>query len=322
MTVSSNQDSAIPVEEQSPLTLAMFPGQGSQYVGMGKELCDVFPKAKLVFEEASDAIGLDVAKLCFEGPEDQLKLTCNTQPAILTCSIAQHRVLVEEAGFAAAYFAGHSLGEYSALVAANILDFSRAVLLVRQRGEAMQEAVPAGVGAMAAVLKCDDLQARCDKISTPECIVEIANFNSPQQQVVAGHKLAVDALGKSLENDDIRFVPLPVSAPFHSRLMGSAREAMTPLLQDTQLADSPAFIIPNVTAVVTTQYEIKQLIDQIDSPVQWTKTIQSAQSAGCNRYVEVGPGRVLFGLARRILPRGLKMLSTDDMKKAISDLSS
>lgn len=301
----------------------MFPGQGSQFVGMGKDLVDQFPAVKPVFEQASDAIKVDVKKLCFDGPESDLTLTANTQPCILTVSIAVWRVLKNETGFNPYLFAGHSLGEYSAAVASEKVDFERAVYLVRRRGEAMQEAVPAGVGAMSAVMNFDaaKLIAVCEKASSTEMSVEVVNFNSPQQLVIAGHKPAVLAVNQQLEKDGVRVVELPVSAPFHSRLMTKAREAMTPLLEDTQFSENDHDIIANLTGEVAKDYGPAYLIKQIDSPVKWTQTLETALGSGCDTFIEIGPGRVLFGLARRSLPREAKLLNTSDLVKAIKDIN-
>ncbi len=304
-------------------TLAMFPGQGSQFVGMGRDLLNEFPAAKLAFEEAEDAAKIQVRKLCLEGPEDELKLTANTQPCILTMSVAAWRVLQNEAGFKPDAFAGHSLGEYSAVVAAGKMDLGRAAFLVRRRGEAMQQAVPAGIGAMAAVMNvpADDLKARCAKASKPGSVAEVVNFNSPQQLVVAGHKTAVDALCSQLEADGQRFVVLPVSAPFHSSLMKPARDAMTPLLNDTKFAKTDTKVIANLTGRYADDYGARYLIEQINSAVLWTQTLETAHHSGLETYVEVGPGKVLFGLARKTLPKGPKLLHTEDVKQTIKDLT-
>lgn len=303
--------------------LAMFPGQGSQYVGMGRELLEHFPTAKETFEEASDTLAVDIRKLCLEAPEHDLNLTANTQPCILTISTAIWRVLKQETGFSPTLFAGHSLGEYSALVASEKLAFDRACFLVRRRGEAMQEAVPEGVGAMAAVLNCEaqELEKRCKGISNEDQRVEIANYNSPQQLVVAGHKGAVTALCQKLEADRIRFVVLPVSAPFHSSLMVKAKEAMRPLLEDTEILKNDQAVIANLTGVSESDYSVNNLIEQIDHAVLWTTSMATAKASGCDAYVEIGPGKVLFGLARRCLPKGLKILATDDTRKSISELN-
>ena len=303
--------------------LAMFPGQGSQYAGMGRQLLEQFPYVKDTFEEAEDAASLQIRRLCLDGPEADLRLTANTQPCILTVSAAIWRVLRRESGLAPTAFAGHSLGEYSALVAAGRLDLARAVYLVRRRGEAMQKAVPEGVGAMAAVINCpaNDLTQRCRELSRPDRLVEVVNFNSPQQLVVAGHKEAVDQLGQQLADEGIRFVSLPVSAPFHSSLMKPAREEMSPLLLDTVFESNESHIIANLTGKVERDYDARFLIEQINHPVLWTQSLESAGSLGCSTYLEVGPGKVLFGLARRGLPRGNVLIHTEDLPKAIEQIS-
>jgi len=304
--------------------LAMFPGQGSQHVGMSKDLLEQFPAAKQVFEEASDSINTNILKLCAEGPESDLTLTANTQPCILTVSTATWRILKSETDLNPVAFAGHSLGEYSALVASEKLDFSRACYLVRRRGESMQKAVPAGVGAMAAVLNVEakTLNSLCEKISTKEHSVQIANYNSTKQLVVAGHKPAVDLLCKKLEADKIRCVVLPVSAPFHSKLMSKAKKDMTPLLQETKIKSNNQTIIANLTGnTVTTEYDFSYLAKQIDHPVLWTQTMDRAIELECDTYVEIGPGRVLFGLAKRAVPKDSALITTTDIKKAISSLN-
>ncbi len=305
-----------------PSFLAMFPGQGSQFVGMGKELLGEFPDVRVIFEEAEDAARIPVRKLCFDGPEDDLKLTANTQPCILTVSIAYWRILTKEAGVTPALFAGHSLGEYSALVAAGKLEFSRAVYLVRMRGEAMQKAVPQGLGSMAAVMGSgvETLEPLCKSISSANSVVEVVNYNSPQQLVVAGHKAAVDALSRELEKDNIRSIMLPVSAPFHSSLMGPAREGMTPLLNDTKFIKNNTKVVANITGKIEEPYDASFLIRQMDGPVLWMQSLQTASEWGCDTYLEVGPGRVLFGLARRVLPREAKLMHVEDLKRTIQDL--
>ena len=304
-------------------TLAMFPGQGSQYVGMGRQLLTEFPDSRIAFEEAEDATRINIRKLCLEGPEEELKLTANTQPCILTVSAAIWRVLDREAGFRANWFAGHSLGEYSALVGAGKLALSRAAFLVRSRGEAMQAAVPAGTGAMAAIIGIapDALQARAIKASRPGRVVEVVNFNSPQQLVVAGHKSAVEDFVKSLEADKARCVMLPVSAPFHSSLMSKAREVMEPLLLDTPLCNSAEKVIANRSGRVEAPYQIQHLIEQIDHSVMWSQTLETAVAAGCIDYVEIGPGKVLTGLAKRQIPKEARLTHTDDIRAAITSLS-
>jgi len=298
-------------------TFAMFPGQGSQYVGMAKLLLDEFPYTKEIYEEAEDAAKAPIKKLCLEGPEDQLKLTANTQPCIVATSVATWKVMTNEKGFKADMFAGHSLGEYSALVASGRLAFARAISLVRARGLAMQKAVPEGMGAMTAVLSLEasKLEELCKKSAKPGEPVEVVNYNSPQQLVVAGAASAVKRLEEMLAAESVKFVSLPVSAPFHSSMMKPARDEMTPLLKDTQYVNNGTKIIPNLTAAITDTYGSDFLIQQIDSAVKWTQTIEAALHAGMNSYIEVGPGKVLWGLARRILPKGeFKLQHTDQVK--------
>jgi [acyl-carrier-protein] S-malonyltransferase len=296
--------------------LAMFPGQGSQYVGMGKQLLEQFPYTKRLFEEAEDATKVSIRRLCLEGPEDQLKLTANTQPCIVTVSVATWQVLTQEKGIKADLYAGHSLGEYSCLVAAGRLDFPTAVRLVRQRGLAMQKAVPEGVGAMSAVMSCapELLEGFCAEVTTMDDPVEVVNYNSPAQLVVAGSATAVTKLESLLQEKSFKFIRLPVSAPFHSKLMAPARIEMTPLLSQTKFTQTSNPVIPNLSAEIVTDYGADYLIKQIDSPVKWIQTVQMANMAGAGEFLEVGPGRVLVGLAKRILPKGeWKIASTDDI---------
>lgn len=303
-------------------TLAMFPGQGSQYVGMGRHLLSEFPTSRLAFEEAEDAAGINIRKLCLDGPEEDLKLTANTQPCILTVSIAIWRVLESEAGLTADTFAGHSLGEYSALVASGKLTLGRAAFLVRRRGEAMQAAVPRNTGAMAAVMGVapELLQAKAVNASRPGSIVEVVNFNSPQQLVIAGHKDAVETFVKSLEADKARCVMLPVSAPFHSSLMTKAKDAMAPLLRETLVRISSGKIIANRTGKIESPYQIEHLIEQIDHSVMWSQTLETAVAAGCTDFIEVGPGKVLVGLAKRQVPKDARLTHSDDTRAAITAL--
>jgi [acyl-carrier-protein] S-malonyltransferase len=300
--------------------LAMFPGQGSQYVGMGREAFSVFPAIfKPTFEEASDAIHVDLRKLCLEGPEDALRQTANTQPCIVASSVAAWRVMREETGITPTHFAGHSLGEYSALVASEKLAFGDAIRLVRRRGEAMQSAVPEGVGGMAAVMSVapGELERRCAEISHEGSQVVIANYNSPQQLVVSGHLSALQKLCGQLETDGFRSVQLPVSAPFHSPLMAPARAVMEPLLRAVRWTSNKNSVIPNRTGKPTTEYTADLLIEQIDHPVLWIQTIESVYATQCTRYLEVGPGKVLLGLVRRVLPRGVELIATDDLREGI-----
>lgn len=294
----------------------VFPGQGSQYPGMGKDLAANFGVARHVFEEAGDALGQDLASLCFNGPEDELKLTANTQPAILTTSIATLRAIEEETGLVPAYAAGHSLGEYSALVCAGALDFADAVRTVRQRGLFMQEAVPVGVGAMAAVigLKADVLEGFCREAAQGE-VVSPANFNSPGQVVIAGHASAVGrAVELAKSHGAKRALPLPVSAPFHCALMVPAGERLQTVLEG--IAVNP-LRFPVVTNVEATPNEDasrvrKLLVDQVSAPVRWEESVLAMAEAGVERYIEIGPGKVLSGLIKRIV-KGAATVNVEDV---------
>lgn len=288
----------------------VFPGQGSQKVGMGRAWVERFPEAKAVFEEADERLGFSLSKLCWEGPEEELQRTANTQPALLTVSVAILRVL-EKAGAKPAAAAGHSLGEYSALVAAGALDFGRALALVRRRGELMQEAVPEGVGAMAALLGLDarsveEVATEAASAGGGEEVCAVANYNAPEQTVIAGHVEAVErAMELGLERGARKAVRLPVSAPFHCSLMRPAREGMEGPLGEADFGD-PAFpVVVNVAAVPVNTGEAAReaLLRQIDSPVRWVSTIsRMAETLGIETFVEVGPGKVLCGLIRRIAP--------------------
>jgi [acyl-carrier-protein] S-malonyltransferase len=286
----------------------LFPGQGSQFVGMGRKLAEESPVARAVFDEADAVLGFPLSRLCFEGPEDELKLTANTQPAILTHSIAALRDL--ESRFperleGAAVAAGHSLGEYSANVAAGALSFADAVKLVRQRGRFMQEAVPPGVGAMAAVLGLapDQVEAACEEAAVGGEVVSPANFNSPEQTVIAGHAAAVGrACALCTARGAKRAMILPVSAPFHCSLMAPARERMRPLLDAAPMADARLPVVVNVDArPLWRAGELRNaLLHQIDSPVRWVDSVRRLASEGVDRGIEIGPGSVLAGLVKRI----------------------
>ena len=285
----------------------LFPGQGSQSVGMGKALCDASPAARAVFDEADRVLGFSLSRLCFEGPEDELKLTANTQPAILTHSIAalsDLRARFPEKVEGAAFAAGHSLGEYSADVAAGALSFADAVALVRERGRFMQEAVPAGVGAMAAIvgLAPEAVDAACRDAAQGETVAP-ANYNSPEQTVIAGHAAAVARASEAcLARGAKRAIPLPVSAPFHCALMSPAREKMTPLLAGAAFRDAALPVVTNVDAAPESDgVRLRDaLVRQIDSPVRWVETVQRLGREGVDRALEIGPGNVLAGLVRRI----------------------
>jgi [acyl-carrier-protein] S-malonyltransferase len=291
-----------------PLAL-LFPGQGSQAVGMGKDLCDAYPEAKAVFDEADAALGFPISRICFEGPEEELRRTANTQPAILTHSIAALRVLEARspervAGAAAA--AGHSLGEYSAGVAAGALSFADAVRIVHERGRFMQEAVPEGVGTMAAVIglaplavgaACDDAAVETGKIVSP------ANYNSPEQTVIAGHAEAVARASELCrERGAKKAVPLPVSAPFHCALMQPAAERLQAVLRNLAIADPRLPVVTNVDArEATNSEEVRAaLARQVASAVRWVESVERLAAMGVTEAVEIGPGTVLAGLVRRI----------------------
>jgi [acyl-carrier-protein] S-malonyltransferase len=274
---------------------------------MGRALYDGSAVARAVFDEADEALGFALSRLCFEGPEDALQSTANTQPAILTHSIAalaDLRARSPERLDGAAFAAGHSLGEYSACVASGALRFADAVRLVRRRGELMQEAVPAGVGAMAAIigLAAVDVEAACREAAGDE-VVSAANYNSPEQTVIAGHAAAVDrASAACLARGAKRAIRLPVSAPFHSALMRPARERMEELLRKTDFADAEVPVVTNVDAEPASSGDVLRdsLVRQIDSPVRWVESVRRIAALGVDRALEIGPGNVLAGLVRRI----------------------
>lgn len=297
-------------------TAFIFPGQGAQYAGMGRELAEKQAEARAVFEEADRALGFSLSSLCFEGAEEQLKITENTQPAILAVSVAAFRVL-EAKGLKPAIVAGHSLGEYSALVAAGALRFAEAVALVRLRGRYMQEAVPAGVGAMAALLGLDlrTVQAVCEEAAQGE-VVSPANLNSDTQTVIAGHQQAVErAVALAKEKGARRAILLQVSAPFHCALLRPAEERLGPELDACHFDDPRCAVVTNVDAASETAAEKLRdaLKRQVSRPVRWQETVQRMIGTGVDTFVELGPGKVLSGLVRAA-DKSVRTLNVEDEK--------
>ena len=284
----------------------VFPGQGSQYVGMGKELCDEFVIARNTFEEANDSLGFNLSGLCFEGEQSELSLTANAQPALLTTSIACLRVLQSETSLNPDFVAGHSLGEYTALVANGVLKLSDAVNVVRKRGEFMQEAVPVGVGAMAAVLGLDreKVEEICNQVSQNGLIASPANMNAPGQIVISGNTQAIEeASSLAKEAGAKRVVPLDVSAPFHCALMKPAADRLSEVLNEVNIAQMDSPLVANCTAsVINDSSKVKELlITQVTSPVRWYESVEVLKNQGCNRFIEIGPKNVLSGLIKRTL---------------------
>jgi [acyl-carrier-protein] S-malonyltransferase len=305
----------------------VFPGQGSQSVGMGKDLYDAYPTAKAVFEEANDALGFDLAKLCFEGPEEELTLTTNTQPAIVTVSVAALRVLQEQHKQEVAFVAGHSLGEYSALVCAGAIAFADAVRTVRKRGEFMQDAVPVGIGSMAAIigLSQEDVEELCQQVNSDGNIATLANLNSPGQYVISGHTQAVERIVElAKEHGAKRAIPLAVSAPFHCVLMQPAADKLAPVLHAVNFNDLMIPLVNNAEASIITAgaKACDSLVRQIYTSVKWDQSIRLMIEQGVSTFVEIGPGKVLSGLLKRIekTANGLNINDVDTLGKTLNAL--
>lgn len=299
----------------------VFPGQGSQFVGMGQALAQAYPEARAVLDEADGALGGGLLRLMSDGPEDELRKTANTQPAILAVSVATHRVLAREAGGAfrfPAFYAGHSLGEYSALTASGAIGLTDAIRAVRARGTFMQEAVPAGEGAMAAILGLEAplVKEACAEAQHQETgkVVEPANYNSPEQTVIAGHASAVDrAISLCKARGAKRALPLPVSAPFHCSLMSPVQPRLAEVLGGFPMKQPNAPVIANATAEPNTDPAriLSLLLSQVTSPVRWVETVQKMALNGVDTIIELGPGKVLTGLIRRI-EKGMRAYAVED----------
>ena len=282
----------------------VFPGQGAQTVGMGKDFFEQYDVAKKLFKEADEALGYSIKDMCFDGPAEDLKLTANTQPAILTVSVIAGEILKEN-GIRPAVAGGHSLGEYSALVAAGVMDFQDAVLLVHKRGQFMQEAVPVGEGGMAAIIGLSDdvIVEACAKAAAVHGAVEAVNFNCPGQTVIAGGAKAVEAAVELLKEAGAKkAVVLPVSAPFHSTLMKPAAEKLAAELDKVEIRDASFPVVANYTGKLQTKAEEikKNLVAQADHPVKWIACVEAMKTFGADTFVEAGPGKTLCGFNRRI----------------------
>src|SRR5665648_156536 len=306
----------------------VFPGQGSQKVGMGKDLIEKYQEAKIIFEKANMALdeeGVDIAKLCFEGPEEELKITTNAQPAILTISIILYELLKKH-NIRPSIVAGHSLGEYSSLVASSAIKFEKAVKLVRKSGEYMQNATPLGVGSMVAIigLEVAEIIELCKKVSH-DGIIEIANYNSPTQIVVSGEMKPLNKLSKLAMKKGARMViPLKVSAPFHSSLMKLAKDNLARYLEGVEIYHPQIPIISNVNAdYVRNKEEVKSaLIEQMNHPVLWIDSIKKMNSEGIHYFIEVGPGKVLRGLIKQIIPESkvFNVFDSDSLKNIVENM--
>ena len=311
------------------MNVLLFPGQGSQVVGMGSEFYNNFKEVKEIFSKANEKLNFDISKIILSGPADQLQLTENTQPAILTVSYSIFHVLKNEFNFdtnSIRYFAGHSLGEYSALVCSKSLDFQDAVYLLNERGKAMQDAVPVGDGSMIAILglDADEIKKIIDSLKVVDGVCEIANDNANGQIIVSGDKKKVNFLQEQLKKKKIKSIPLKVSAPFHCSLMKPAAEKMRMKIDMTNFKDPDNNIICNVNAKVETKSEIikKLLVDQIFSTVRWRESLINMSSIGIKNFIEIGPGKVLTGMVKRTI-KGANCFSINsitDIKNLINEL--
>ena len=295
----------------------VFPGQGAQKVGMGKDFFEQYDIAKKLFKQADEALGYSIMDMCFEGPETDLRLTANTQPAILTMSVIANELLKEQ-GLQPDIVGGHSLGEYSALVAADVLDFQDAVLLVHKRGAFMQEAVPVGEGGMAAIIGLDreKIVAACEQASREVSAVQAVNFNCPGQIVIAGTTKGVERAVELLQAAGAKkCVILPVSAPFHSTLMEPAAKKLAVELDKVEICDAKIPVVANVTGtIVTKAAEIKDsLVKQAANPVKWEDCVAAMKEFGADTFVEAGPGKTLCGFNKRI-DRSLTSMNVEDIE--------
>ncbi|MFO7841740.1 MAG: ACP S-malonyltransferase [Fidelibacterota bacterium] len=297
-------------------TAFIFPGQGAQYPGMGKDVYDKYPEARAVYEKADDALNFSISRRCFEGPEEELKLTENTQPAILTTSIALLRVLQKYIDIRPDFVAGHSLGEYSALVCSEALTFEDAVVSVQKRGKFMQESLPPGTGTMAAVIKISEEKVRelCGRVSHEGHIVVNANINCPGQYVISGHTEAVQEVSELAKAAGAITIPLAVSAPFHSPLMKKAADELENWLKKISFNDLKIPLITNATTeIIHTAAEAgTSLVQQMQAPVKWEASVRKLIANGAGTFVEIGPGKVLSGLLKRI-DRSVNILHVSDI---------